>query len=231
MRIKPYHLGRVLVSLLMAAMGISGCMPLHLAQLNGKTAQGTLTRLPHSRIFLMDSNFNSFELESPTVLVSFSIERIGQSQVKIMDQNHTAIFQIPRSVLNRRRSNLFIPAGQSGQPYDLEITETSKLLKTRSIYREEDSPIYIFSCSLGVSGGTDCIPKLVGFDTDYYLDTRGETEHFLTIRLINPGVERISPVEVQSEGEIYLSAGKTEETLYSKTISAQEYSAHKKPSP
>jgi hypothetical protein len=204
-------------------------MPLHLAQLNGKTTEGALTLSLRSRIILKDSNNDFFDLESPKVLVSFLIERIKNSQIKITDHDHTASFQIPRPILNQKGSNLFIPASQSGQPYDLEITETSKILKNWNIYREDENPIYTLSCNPGANGSNFCTQNLTGFDYDYYLDTLGEVEHFISIRILKPSQDQVpGAMETQSEAEISLSSGKTEQTLYSKTISSQEYYAHRR---
>jgi hypothetical protein len=222
---------RAILVFSLTLMSITGCLPNHLAHLNGKIAYATLSKTPHSRVSLINAQGNAFYLESDKILVSFEINRIGSSFLKLTDELNTAKFEIPRPLLNQRSPSVFIPAATSKQPYDLQIDESTKILESWTLYREEEDPVYISSCSSGVNGNFSCTQTLVGFDSEYFSEVRGHVEHLVTLTLLVPTQNENSPKEVEKAAELQWVSGAFEERLNIRKISEKEYLSHRNRNP
>jgi len=203
-------------------MSITGCLPNHLTHLNGTIALGTLSIANQSRVILKDAQGIDFYLQSPQIFVSFEVNRIGASFLNLSDDQHTAKFHIPRHILDQRSPSVFLPATSSNQPYDLQIDESTKILKSWTHYRKQEDPIYIQNCS--TSG---CSQTLMGFDSEYYSDVQGQVEYSVTLTLLSPTQGQETPTEIKKIAEINMITGVIEERLSTHKISQKEYHAHR----
>lgn len=216
---------RALLVFSFTLMSMTGCLPNHLTHLDGMIALGTLSKTTPSRVILKDAQGIDFYLESPQVLVSFEVNRIGASFLNLSDEQHTAKFYIPRHILNQRSPSVFLPATTSNQPYDLQINESTKILKSWTHYREEDDPVYIQTCSNSV-GNPYCSQTLIGFDSEYFSDIKGQVEYSVSLTLLSPTQGQGTPTEVEKIAEIHLITGVSEERLSTRKISQKEYLSH-----
>lgn len=197
---------------------MTGCLPAHLAQLQGKTSLAKLSKSSHTRLVLRDIVGEFFEIDSSLVSVSFEIKRLGASEIRVTDHGHTALFRVPKSILNHKTRVLFVPSERSGQPYNLEINEFSRVLKSWSRYREDEVPIYQPSCTSGGGVSPSCTTVLVGFDFDYYLDHLGVVERSVSLRLSSSGEPNVAEIMVQ--------VSQAEELIESDRVTPVEFASH-----
>lgn len=205
-----------LVTLILAA---SGCVPEHLAKLDGESAVASFEPVGSSTVILKDDENREFEITSPHVSVSFEINRVMKSKLYVKDNGHQATFVLPKSVLNSDGSVINVSSAVSKQPVDLVAQETVKVLKEWDQYRHESTPIYMTTCSSDSNGNTTCSQTLIGFSDDYYRDRMGTVERGLVAQVYSPGSTR-------KLADINMIVVTRTERLTSTNVSHSEYSAH-----
>lgn len=213
-RTPPTRIIALFAALLMTA---SGCVQDHLATLDGKPALAVVKQDASHSIRLIDNSGRSFALDSSTVVVEFTMNWFSDSVLTIKDAEHTATFKLDKDALTKNGSTYQISSQSSGQPVDLKIEETVKILKQWIAYREESTPIY----STMTDANGNMTSYVTGYIDDYYRDTVGNVERGVVLSLSHVGAH-----EPGQTLNVFVS--RKAERIASQPITYQEYRKNKK---
>lgn len=199
-------------------LSTTACMPDHLKELDGKKARAVFSKNSSKAIVLRNDSGLEFFADSEKLDVKFEINRISPSRLYVSDQGQTAVFEIPKSVLNKNESVFSIPAHISKQPVDLRVKESSVILREWIRYEHSTTPISTVSCMNNI-----CTQTITGFTDDYSRVRSGIVQYNLFIDVYGIGASASGFPESKKQGSLKMAIFSRQETLSSQNISSSEY--------
>ncbi len=210
---------------LILALGATSCRPDHLTKLDGKSATASIEKTGENPLILKDMQGRRFFVEGNSASVMFEINRLSASKFRLINKGNVAVFELDKSLLNKKGELVGIPAWKSGQPVDLQVSEWSKVLSKWKEYEHVVEPDYITLSSVDSDGNLTTTQVYVGDSHYYYEKDMGLVERGVAIGAFKEGaLNKGFPVGSQ-QARMNMSTGTAEELFERRSISKDEYDA------